>query len=325
MQPITSRRSFLAGLVLASAMPRVGRAQAFEADPIQQIVPREAGGGADAMARIIASLLQRELERPVGVRNRADATGVRGHTALAEAPADGSVIGMVTTELAMMHWRGLTTLTPGDVTPLALMNVEPAALLVRADSRIDDMRDLLVRIRTKSGFLTASGSPEGGIWHLALVGMLQSLGIPATAMRWRPSSETAPALQDLLEGRVDLVVSTIPDASAPLNAGLVRPLAIMDSTPNPGYPQVPTLQAATGSPWTIAAWRGIAAPPGLPQPQAIRLAQALNAVYTSPEFAAFMSQRGFTPAWAAREAFAAFMDSSDERLGAALRAAGLAR
>lgn len=299
-------------------------AKAFPDKPLELIVPWQAGGGADAMARIIASLLQRELEQPVGVRNRPDETGVGGHSAIASAAPDGHVIGLITTELGMMHWRGLTELNHTDFTPLALMNVEPAAIQVRAEGPIRTVEELITSIRAKAGRPTGSGSSTGGIWHLASAGFLQSIGIPADAIAWRASSGAAPAYQDLLAGRIELVVSSIPDASALLNAGLVRTLAIMDRRRNPGFPEVPTLKESTGSDWTIAAWRGIAAPAGLPEATRRTLATALKAVFDSPEFTAFMTQRGFTPRYAGPDEFRAFLNASDQALGRALRSAGLA-
>src|SRR3979409_2330878 len=86
--------------------------------PIQLIVPWGAGGGTDATARIIGSLLERELKQPVNVVNRTGGSGVVGHQAIASAAPDGYTIGMITVEIGMMHWVGLTTLTPSDYIPL---------------------------------------------------------------------------------------------------------------------------------------------------------------------------------------------------------------
>src|SRR2546425_3241591 len=73
--------------------------------PVQLIVPWGAGGGTDATARIIASLLERELKQPINVVNRTGGSGVVGHQAIASSPADGYTLGMITVEITMMHWR----------------------------------------------------------------------------------------------------------------------------------------------------------------------------------------------------------------------------
>lgn len=297
-----------------------------EDDPpsLTLIVPWEVGGGSDATARIIASLLTRELGRSVTVRNRTEGQGVAGHEAIAKAAPDGNTIGMVTTELNMMHWTGDTELNYRDVTPLALMNRDPAAIFVRGDSRIDDIRELRLAVIGKAGKLTASGTRRGGIWHLALAGFLRALNIPTEAIEWRGMAGSAPAFQALMDNEIDFVVASVPDSSALLNAGLVRALVVMDETPNPGYPDIPTLKEALGIDWQAAAWRGIAAPPGLPRERIERLSYALAAVYQSDEYIDFMAQRGFGRAWAGPGAFDDFLADNNAALGEALRSLGLA-
>ena len=91
--------------------------------PITLVVPWGAGGGTDATARIVGTLLEKELGQPVNVVNRTGGNGVVGHSAIATAAPDGYTLGMITVEISMMHWAGLTQLTPKDFTPLALMNI----------------------------------------------------------------------------------------------------------------------------------------------------------------------------------------------------------
>src|SRR6267378_2549182 len=102
--------------------------------PIQLIVPWGAGGGTDATARIIGSLLEKDLKQPVNVVNRTGGSGVVGHAAIASATPDGYTIGMVTVEIGMMHWQGLTELSGASYTPIGLVNADPAGLQVRADA-----------------------------------------------------------------------------------------------------------------------------------------------------------------------------------------------
>lgn len=287
------------------------------------IVPAQTGGAGDAIGRLVASLLTRELNRPVTVRNRPEGEGVAGHEALAAAAPDGNTIGLVNTELAMMHWRGATALTHDGVTPLALLNRDPMAVFIRAESRIDDLRELFVAIRGKGRNLRASGSRDGGLANLALAGLLQSIAVPPDGVSWVASAGAAPAMEALLADRVDFVIASVPDAAALLNAGLVRGLAVMDAERNPGFPDIPTLAEAAESDWTASIWRGIAAPPGLPEAERDRLVAALRAVFDSPEFDAFMNQRGFAMRWAGPQDFAALMAEADADMGRALRGVGL--
>src|SRR6185436_20752575 len=114
---------------------------------IQLIVPWGAGGGTDATARIIGSLLESELKQPVIVVNRTGGSGAIGHEAIASAPPDGYTIGMITVEIAMMHHVGLTALRHTDYTPIGLVNADPAAINVRADSTYKNVKDLLAAIK----------------------------------------------------------------------------------------------------------------------------------------------------------------------------------
>src|SRR5207249_8890933 len=110
--------------------------------PIQLIVPWAAGGGTDATARIIGTLLEKELGQPVNVVNRTGGSGVVGHSAIAQAAPDGYTIGLITVEIGMMHWQGLTDLTGASYTPIGLVNADPAGVEVAADSPYKTVNDL---------------------------------------------------------------------------------------------------------------------------------------------------------------------------------------
>ena len=114
--------------------------------PIQLIVPWGAGGGTDATARIIASLMEKDLKQPINVVNRTGGSGVVGHDAIAKAPADGYTIGMITVEITMMHHVVLTALGPNDYTPIGLVNADPAGIHVRVDSPHKSTKDLIAAI-----------------------------------------------------------------------------------------------------------------------------------------------------------------------------------
>ncbi len=187
--------------------------------PVQLIVPWGAGGGTDATARIIAVLLEKELKQPFNVVNRTGGSGVVGHDAIARAPADGYTLGMITVEITMMHHVGLTTLKHTDYTPIGLVNADPAGVNVRVDSPYKSIKDLLAAIKANPGKLKASGTGQGGIWHLAIAGLLKDQGIDPGALPWVPSAGAAPGLLDMVAGGVDVVPCSIPEARALIDAG----------------------------------------------------------------------------------------------------------
>ena len=306
--------------VLAST----GAAAEYPERPITLIVPWGAGGGTDATARIIGSLLEVELGQPINVVNRTGGSGVVGHQAIASADPDGYTIGMATVEIGMMHWAGLTDLTYQAYAPVALVNVDLAGIHVPADSDYETLDDLLSAIAASPGELQASGTGQGGIWHLALAGMLQALGQEPAAVQWVPSQGAASGLQDMVAGGVDFVSCSLPEAQSLVDAGRVRSIALMGDERDPAFPDVPTVEEVTGTPWTLGTWRGIVAPAGTPDETIATLTESLKTVHESIEFQEFMASRGFGVAWLEGEAFRAFMEESDADLGAVMQAVGLA-
>lgn len=319
-------KAFVTGLVAGVAMLVAAGAQAAYPDrPITMVVPWGAGGGTDATARIIASLMEKELGQPVNVVNRTGGSGVVGHSAIAQAAPDGYTIGMITVEIAMMHWQGLTELTPASYTPIGLVNADPAGIHVPADSPYKSVSDLLAAIKASPGKFKASGTGQGGIWHLAIAGLLRDQKIDPATVAWVPSNGAAPGLQDMIAGGVQIVPCSLPEARALIEAGKVKSLAIMDPKPSALFPNVPTLKSAVGSDWTMAAWRGIAAPKGISKETSDKLLAVLKKVYDSKDYKDFMAQRGFGVIWAGPEDFAKFMAKSDADLGVVMKAVGIAK
>ena len=325
-----SRRSFAASTAAVAASAAFGfkpaRAQTYPARPVTVIVPWGAGGGTDATARIVAALLEKDLGQPFNVVNRTGGSGVVGHSAIATAQPDGYTIGMLTVEISMMHWQGLTELTPKSYTPLALMNEDPPGIQVSSSSPYKTVKELAEAIKAAPpGKFKASGTGQGGIWHLALVGWMQAMGLPANQVAWVPSNGAAPAMQDLAAGGLDLTTCSVPEARAIIEAGKAKSLAIMAPARNPVFKDVPTLKEAMGIDYATGAWRGIAGPKNLPPEIASKLTAALKKVYDSAEFKDFMTNRGFGTVWGDAGHFAGFMDKGDAQMGEAMKAAGLSK
>ena len=294
--------------------------------PITMICPWGAGGGTDATARIVASLLERDLGQPVNVVNRTGGSGVVGHQAIASAQPDGYNIGIITVEIAMMHWQGLTDLTPRSYTPLALMNEDPPGIQVSGTSPYKNVKELADAIKAAPpGKMKASGTGQGGTWHLALVGWLQAMGLKPDHVAWVPSNGAAPGMQDLAAGGLDLVPCSVPEGRAMIEAGKARSRGLMAPERNQTFPNIPTLKEEMGIDFSTGAWRGFAGPKNLPADIQAKLVAAHKKVYDSKEYKDFMSSRGFGVKWADPQGLAKFMDASDEQMGKAMKAAGLAK
>jgi tripartite-type tricarboxylate transporter receptor subunit TctC len=318
-------RRALIGLGLAAAAAGAC-AQNYPDRPLTLIVPWGAGGGTDAVARMIASLMEKDLGQPVNVVNRTGGSGVVGHAAIAAAAPDGFTIGMITVEITMMHHQKLTELEPASYTPIALVNLDPAGFQVRSDAPYKDMKDVLAAIKAAPpGKFKASGTGQGGIWHLALAGMLRDAKLDPAAVPWVPSNGAAPGLQDLVAGGVEFVPCSLPEARSLIDAGKVKSLAVMDKSRASLFPIVPTLKEAIGSDWATGAWRGIAAPKGLPENVRARLEAAVKKAYESKDYKDFMTQRGFGTIWGNGKEFASFMAKADADMKAVMTAVGIAK
>jgi tripartite-type tricarboxylate transporter receptor subunit TctC len=324
------RRKILTGagaIAATAALPNMVTAQtAWPNRPVTIVCPWGAGGGTDATARIIANIMEKDLGQPFNVVNRTGGSGVVGHSAIATAPADGYTLGMITVEISMMHWQKLTELTPTSYTPLALMNEDPPGVTVSSSSPYANIRALADAIKASTpGKFKASGTGQGGIWHLALIGWLQAMGLKPDHVAWVPSNGAGPAMQDLAANGIDLVTCSIPEARALVEAGKAKSLAIMAAERNPQFPNVPTLKDSAGVDYSVGAWRGIAGPKGLPADISAKIVTSLKKANESKEFKDFMASRGFGVKWADPAGFAQFMANGDAAMGVAMKAAGLAK
>ena len=313
----------LATLAMAG-MPAMAQ-QSWPERPVTLIVPWSAGGGTDATARILASLLEEQLSNPFPVVNRTGGGGVVGHVEIAQAEPDGYNMGIITTELSMYDWRGLADIGYEDIIPVAQYNSDAPGLLVRADSPYETADHLLAAIEDNPGELRAAGANQGGLLHLAMVGMLNSAGLDPASVTWVPTQGGAQGLAELTSGGVDFVTNNVADAKALIEAGEVRALATMAEERNAAYPDVPTLQESTELDWTIANWRGVAAPAGTPDEIVDAFSQAVLEVCQSDEFGEFMEARGYTVACLGAEAFKESLAKKHQQFGDALKAAGLAQ
>ena len=155
--------------------------------------------------------------------------------------------------------------------------------------------------------------------------MLQDLKVDPASVPWVPSGGAAPGLLDLVAGGVQIAPVSLPEARAMIDAGKVKSLAVMADKPAALYPNVPTLKAATGSNWTMAAWRGIAAPKNLPPEARDKLVAAIQKIVASKDYTEFMAKQGYGVIYAPPDDFAKFMAKSDADLGATMKAVGIVK
>lgn len=294
--------------------------------PITLTCPWAAGGGTDRVSRQIAFYLEQDLGVPVNVINATGGQGVTGHARGLQARPDGYTVAMMTLELNMLHWRGLTSLDWQDCEPLMSLNEDPAALFVRSESSVASIDDLQDQVRSHPGELTASGTASLGAWHLALAGWLLAIDCQPTDIVWIPSQGASPSLQELMSGGIDVVCCSVPEARSLLDSGRIRCLAVMadERLTLPGLEDCPTLREREAD-WTLAGWRGLALPKGTPAEIQERLVESLRRIVTGEvdkdgqTFPEYMDGEGFDRTWRAPDDFAAFLERSDTAFGELLQ------
>ena len=314
--------SLAAFLILAFAVSGSQAQGKFPARPMTIICPWGAGGGTDAVARMLAVLMEKDLGQPVNVVNRTGGSGAVGHTAGATATPDGYTMCITTVEITMMHWMGLAKVTYKDIKGVALVNIDPAAVNVRMDAPWKNLKELLDYAKANPGKLKASGTGKGGIWDLSRAGMLKAAGIPVEAIPWVPSNGAAPGLQEMLAGGVHVVPCSLPEAYSLIEAKKVKSLAVMADKRAELFPDVPTLKEL-GLDWTMGAWRGITVPKGTPNEVVAVLEKSIKKAVDNDQFKKFMKDKGYGILWAPSAEFDKFMAKEDEIKGAIMKEAGL--
>lgn len=296
----------------------------FPSRPMTIICPWGAGGGTDAVARMIAVLMERDLGQPVTVVNRTGGSGAVGHTAAATAAPDGYTMCIATVEITMMHWMGLAQVNYKDMKGVSLVNFDPAGINVRLDSPWKTEKELRDYAKANPGKLKASGTGKGGIWDLSRAGWLKTAGVSIDAIPWVPSNGAAPALQEMLAGGIHVVPCSLPEARALIEAKKVRALAVMADQRAEIFPDVPTLKEL-GLNWTMGAWRGITLPKGTPGDVVAILEKAVQKAVDSKEFKEFMQKNGFGIMYQPAAEFDRFMAQEDEVKGKLMKEAGIAK
>jgi tripartite-type tricarboxylate transporter receptor subunit TctC len=300
------------------------KTDSYPTRPISYLVPWAAGGMTDISSRVMASVLQKQLGQSVNVVNRTGGGGVVGHLALSNARPDGYTIGAVTVEISMLHHLGLTKLDHQKYTPLSLLINNAAAITVRADAPWNNIEELIADIKANPGSLKASGTARGGIWDLARIGFLKSIGQPESAMPWIPSQGSAPALQELLANGIDVVTASLSEVEAQRKAGQVKTLAVMSENRLEKFPDVPTLKEA-GYDWSIGGWVALCAPAGLPTDVKTKLDNAIQKAVKDPEFINALSNAGSTIQIVTGNELNAFLNTQDQVNGSLLSDAGMAK
>lgn len=299
----------------------------YPSRPITLVCPWSPGGGTDQVSRQLAIFLEAELNTPVNVINAKGGQGVTGHSRGLHARPDGYTLAMMTLELNMMHWRGLTDMTSEDCIPLMSVNEDAAALFVKSDAPWQTLAELSDAVKREPGQLKASGTAYLAAWHLALAGWLISMDQPPDAITWIPHGGAGPAIQELMSGGIDVLCCSLPEARTLYEQGELRCLGVMaeQRVASKSFADIPTF-AEQGFDWNLMGWRGLGLPLGTPESIQDRLVEALERIVTGQSqvrgangqmktFPGFMQGQEYDNTWRKTDDFAAFLKDTDQKFG----------
>jgi tripartite-type tricarboxylate transporter receptor subunit TctC len=283
---------------------------AYPERDITLIVPWSAGGGTDAVARMLANEAEEYIDVSINVENRTGGGGAVGHGQGARANPDGYTVTMTTTELPIQPHMEDVDYSYEDYRPIMLVNSDPATVTVRVDAEWDDIQALIADAKENPGELLASGTATGGIWHFAKLAFEAETD---TQITWIPSQGMAPAVTDLLGGHVDFVTGSMGEVASQVEAGELKVFGVMSAERLSQFPDVPTLKeqgidVTTGT----SSWRGIQVPAGTPDDVAEKLHEAFYKAYQSESFQSKMMDLGYGLTYLGPEEFGEFIKNNND-------------
>jgi tripartite-type tricarboxylate transporter receptor subunit TctC len=294
-----------------------------QAQTIHLLVGFAPGGANDILARIVAPPLAERLGQSVVVDNRPGNAGLIAAQALAKSPADGStlLLGSTGSQTMAPHLARRLAYDPQrDLAAVAFVGDTPNALVVRPSLPVQDVGELIELAKRRPGFLTYASSGNGTTLHLAGVLFAQMAEIELVHVSYKGN---APALQDIMGERVDMIFSALPPLLPLAKAGKLRILAVATPDRVAAAPNVPTI-AEEGLPgYESGTWYGVFAPGATPAAALDRLSRALDEALATRKVRDALVAQGVTPKKMTRGQFARLFAADYERWGKVIRQADI--
>jgi tripartite-type tricarboxylate transporter receptor subunit TctC len=321
-----SRRTLLAAALPAIAMAPARAQNGGETYPTRQvtfIVPFAPAGGTDILARLLAQKLEQRLGKAFVVENRPGAGTILATNYLAKSPPDGYTIAMTVSSLAadVTLYKSLPYDPAKDLVLVALIARVPFVLVVNPSLPVNTVEELIKLAKERQ--LSYGTGGVGAFHHLAAAMFSTMTGIKMTHVPYRG---TAPALNDLMAGYVQVMFTDYGPASPFISSGKVRALAVTTKQPFASLPEVPPLAEAGVPGFDAAAWQGVIAPAHTPPEIVAKLNVEFNAAVAMNDVRARMRDIGMIPVGAGSPAeLAEFLQSEIARWGKVVEDAGIAR
>ena len=306
-------RSIIAAALLGAAVTCASAsAQDYPTKPITLVVPFPAGGGNDALARLVAEKMSRALGQQVVVENRGGAGGTIATRAVAKTVPDGYTI--------LLSYTGTLAINPSlypnagydprkDFAPIGLIGSLPSVLVVHPSLPVHSVAELIAYAKANPGKVNYAFVP-GTVGHIATELFAKTAGIELTKIPYKGNGD---ALGNLIGGHVSMMVLAIVPIIGNVKAGTLRALAVTSGERSALLPDVPPI-ADSGLPGFAAVIRyGLAAPPGTPRPIIDRLNKELRAALAADDLRAKLAADGAVAEPGSPEDYAAAIDADEKK------------
>jgi tripartite-type tricarboxylate transporter receptor subunit TctC len=297
-------------LALAALSVTPALAQNWPERPVKLIVPHSAGGAPDVLGRMLAKVLSEKLGQPFVVENRVGANGNLGAASVAASAPDGYTLMFTTTgplSYNKVVYKASTTFDPAkDFTPIAEMARMPLIVATNSTLPIKSWPDLIAYAKANPGKVTFGTPGNGSMAHMTADLVQTSLGVQMLHVPYRGS---APAMNDLIGGQVNICFDLASTYAEQVKAGTLRALAITATKRWPLLPDVPTV-AELGMPnFEATGWIAIVGPAGLPADIVAKVNKIANEFIISKAGIEAMDNLGMVPAGGTPEQLRTFMAS----------------
>ena len=302
LSPI-KRRSVLQGMaalgstgLLGTALAQTGKA-AWPTKPIRLVVPFNAGGATDIIARTVGEALSKRIGQPVVVDNKGGAAGILGTDAVAKAPTDGHTL-LLTLSTSMLINQFLYTKLPynpqKDLALITQIAAAPVTLVVHPSVPANNMKELLAYVKAQKGKLSYGSWGTGSYAHLAGAYMSKTTDSDMVHVAYKGE---APMIQELIGGQLQLCFSSALNTKPFIDSGRVKAIGVTGKQRMDILPKVPTIfeQGVQDDAYSIFGWVAMGAPAGIPKEIVDQLSAHLREVAKDPKVVERIAAAGFLP------------------------------
>jgi len=318
---LLGRRQFLYLAAGAAALPAVSRfawAQAYPTRPVRIIVGVAAGGGGDLIARVMGQWLSERLGQPFVIENRPGGGGNIGTEAVVRAPADGYTLLLCSTQNATNAalYDKLNFNFVRDIAPVASITRGTYVMVVNPSVPAKSVPEFIAYAKANPGRITFGSAGIGGGNHLAGELFKMMAGVDMVHVPYRG---IAPALNDLLDGQVQVAFASTPSSIEYIRAGRLRALAVTTMSRAEAPPDIPTVGEFVPG-YEATAWFGIGAPRNTPAEIVDKLNKEINAGLADPKIKGRLADLGSTPFPGSPADFGKLIADETEKWGNVIRA-----